>query len=142
MLGRTDEAIAKLRQREDLVWRLGRLYLTSLRALLEGNREESLAACEELRKDRFRDPEGIYYLARELSFLGEQESALETLSKAINRGFFCYPTMVRDPWLDSIRGRAEFTALLRQAQAKQREAAAAFLAASGDSLLGIRSADF
>lgn len=138
MLGRTNEAIAKLRQREDLVWRLGRLYLTSLRALLEGNREESLTACEELRQGRFRDPEGIYYLARELSFLGEQEPALETLGKAINRGFFCYPVMVRDPWLDAIRARVEFTALLHQAQQLQREAAAAFVAASGDTLLGLR----
>lgn len=60
-------------------------------------RTESLAACEELRKGKFRDPEGIYYLARELSFLGEHEFALETLSKAINRGFFCYPAIVRDP---------------------------------------------
>lgn len=42
-LGRTDEAIAKLRQREEIIWRLGKLYLTSLRALLEGHREESFA---------------------------------------------------------------------------------------------------
>jgi serine/threonine protein kinase len=142
MLGRTDEALSKLREREDLIWRLGKLFLTSLRALLEGNREESLAACEELRKGRFRDPEGIYYLARELGFLGEQESALETLAKAINRGFFCYPAMVRDPWLDSIRARSEFTALLHQTQQLQREAAAAFLAGGGDSLLGLRSDAF
>lgn len=139
MLGRTDEAIAKLRQREDLIWRLGRLYLTSLRALLEGNREESLAACKELRQGRFRDPEGIYYLARELGFLGEQESALDTLANAINRGFFCYPALVRDPWLDSLRARPEFTALLQQAQQLHREAAAAFLASGGDALLGLRA---
>jgi tetratricopeptide (TPR) repeat protein len=62
-LGRTEEAITKLRQREEIIWRLGKLYLTSLRALLEGHREESLQACEELRKATFRDPEGIYYLA-------------------------------------------------------------------------------
>ena len=139
MLGRTDEAIAKLRQREDLIWRLGRLYLTSLRALLEGNREESLAACKELRQGRFRDPEGIYYLARELVFLGEHESALDTLANAINRGFFCYPALVRDPWLDSLRARPEFTALLQQAQQLHREAAAAFLASGGDALLGLRA---
>ncbi|PYT98361.1 MAG: hypothetical protein DMG38_16570 [Acidobacteria bacterium] len=59
-LGRTEEAIAKLRRSEEIIWRLGRLYVISLRALLEGNREESLQACEELRKATFRDPEGIY----------------------------------------------------------------------------------
>ena len=138
-LGRTDEAISKLRQREEIIWRLGRLYLTSLRALLEGKREESLQACNELRKATFRDPEGIYYLARQLSFLGEQELALEMLFRAINHGFFCYDAMVRDPWLDSIRTCSEFTALLRHAHELHREAAAAFVAAGGDSLLGIRA---
>lgn len=113
-LGRTEEAIAKLRQREEIIWRLGRLYVRSLRTLLEGQREKSLAACEELRKATFRDPEGIYYLARQLSHLGEQDAALETLSRAINHGFFCYPAMVRDPWPDGIRTRPEFTARLRQ----------------------------
>jgi len=111
-LGRTEEAISKLRQSEQIPWRLGKLYLTSLRALLEGNRQESLAASDELRTATFRDPEGIYYLARQLSFLGEQEQALEILSRAIENGFFCYPAMVRDPWLDAIRARPEFTALL------------------------------
>jgi serine/threonine protein kinase/tetratricopeptide (TPR) repeat protein len=137
-LGRTEEAVSKLRQREEIIWRLGKLYLTSLRALLEGNRQESLEACDELRKATFRDPEGIYYLARQLSFLGEQESAVETLSRAINNGFFCYPAMVRDPWLDSIRTRSEFTSLLRKAQELHREASAVFFSAGGDTLLGIR----
>jgi hypothetical protein len=111
--------------------------LTSLRALLEGNHAESLKASEELRNATFRDPEGIYYLARQLSFLGEQEQALEVLSRAFDSGFFCYPAMVRDPWLDAIRARPEFTALLRKAHQLHREALASFLAAGGDSLLGV-----
>ena len=166
MLGRSEEAVSHLRQREYGTWRLGlldspalralvegdraqsqeqvtlrlgMLFMVSLRALLEGNREESLQACNELGRATFRDPEGIYYLARELGFLGEQELALEILSRAINNGFFCYSAMVRDPWLDSIRARAEFTALLHQARERQREAAAAFLSAGGDTLLGLRS---
>ena len=138
MLGRAEEAVPLLQQRElARPWRLGKLYLTSLRALLEGNRQESLAASDELRKATFRDPEGIYYLARQLSFLGEQDQALETLSRAIDNGFFCYPAMVRDPWLDAIRARNEFTALLRKAHQLHREALTSFLAAGGDTLLGV-----
>lgn len=165
MLGRSEEALSHLRQREYGTWRLGlldspalrvlvegdrpesrdqvtlrlgMLYMASLRALLEGRREESLQACDELRKATFRDPEGIYYLAREFSYLGEQDRALEILSRAINNGFFCYPAIVRDPWLDSIRTRPEFTALLQQAQQLHREAAAAFVADGGETLLGLR----
>jgi serine/threonine protein kinase/tetratricopeptide (TPR) repeat protein len=137
-LGRIEEALALLRQRElAKPWRLGKLYLTSLRALLEGNRQESLQACDELRRATFRDPEGMYYLARQLSYLGQAEEALEVLSRAIEHGFFCYPGMVRDPWLDGLRTRPGFTELLRKAQQLQREASAVFRAAGGDTLLGI-----
>ncbi len=137
-LGRTQEAIATLREREESKpWRLGKLYLSSLRTLLEGSREESLAISEELMKATFRDPEGMYYLARQLSYLGAQDTAIEMLARAVNNGFFCYPAMVQDPWLDGSRTRPEFTALLREAHQLHREAAAAFLASGGDSLLGI-----
>src|SRR6202158_3408331 len=110
-LGRVEEAVSLLRQRElAKPWRLGRLYLTSLRALLEGKREESLAASEDLMKATFRDPEGMYYLARQLSYLGEEVPALDMLSRAIDNGFFCHQAMLRDPWLDSRRGRTAFEA--------------------------------
>jgi len=58
MLGNIQEAISQLREEEKTKpWRLGRLYLVSLRALLEGNRQKSLEASEELMQDTFRDPE-------------------------------------------------------------------------------------
>jgi serine/threonine protein kinase/tetratricopeptide (TPR) repeat protein len=143
MLGRTQEAISILKQSESAKpWRLSKLYLTSMRALLEDKREESLEASAELRKATFRDPEGIFYLARQLAYLGEQEQALETLSKAIERGFFCYPAMVRDPWLDPLRSVPEFAALLRKAQQRHADASSAFIEAGGDRLLGVRPESF
>jgi len=140
MLGRVEEAVSTLRQRElAKPWRLGKLYLTSLRTLLEGNRKESLEVSEELRKATFRDPEGMYYLARQFSYLGEESSALDMLSRAIDNGFFCHQTMLRDPWLDALRGRSEFTALLNKALQQHGEALTAFLAGGGALLLGIHS---
>jgi tetratricopeptide (TPR) repeat protein len=138
MLGRMEEAVATLRQVElDKPWRLGLLYVISLRALLQGKREESLEASEELMKATFRDPEGMYYLARQLSYLKEEAPALDMLSRAIDNGFFCYPAMVRDPWLDALRARTEFTALLRKAHRLHGEATIAFLEAGGGALLGL-----
>jgi serine/threonine protein kinase/tetratricopeptide (TPR) repeat protein len=138
-VGRVEEAVSKLRQREQIIWRLSKLYLTSLRALLEGNRKESLDACNELMKATFRDPEGVYYLARQLSYLGEETSALEMLTRAIDNGFFCHQAMVRDPWLDTLRGRTEFTELLNKAHRLQRQASTAFFAGGGAALLGMHS---
>jgi serine/threonine protein kinase/tetratricopeptide (TPR) repeat protein len=136
-LGRVDQAITSLRENErGDAGRLGRLWLTSLRALLEGNREESVQATDELRKAAFRDPEGLFYQARQLAYLGEQPMALEMFSSAIDGGYFCYPAMLRDPWLDSLRGLKEFSELLRKAQELHREAAQSFYALGGEALLG------
>jgi predicted ATP-grasp superfamily ATP-dependent carboligase len=115
--------------------------LTSLRALLEGNRAESLEASEELASATFRVPEGIYYLARQFAYLGEQAKALDILSRSISNGFFCYSAMVRDPWLDSLCACEGFVALLRKAQELHLEAMKSFLAAGGDSLLRVSSED-
>jgi serine/threonine protein kinase/Flp pilus assembly protein TadD len=140
MTGRVEEAVSMLRQRElDKPWRLGKLYLTSLRTLLEGKREESLAVSEELMHATFRDPEGMYYLGRQLAYLGQESQALDMLSRAVDNGFFCHQAMQRDWWLDSLRTRTEFTALLSKAQQLHREALTAFLAGGGASLLGIHS---
>src|SRR5262249_15502191 len=139
-LGRADQAVTLLRAKEhDRTGRLGGLYLTSLRALLEGRREESLQASEEFRRATFRDPEGLFYMARQLAYLGEKPVALEMFSRAIEKGFFCYPAMLRDPWLDSLRGLNEFTDLLRKAQELHRGAVQAFFALDGDAVLGTQT---
>jgi TolB-like protein/predicted Ser/Thr protein kinase len=139
-LGRTSEAAALLRERERTdPPRLGKLYLTSLRALLEGNRAESLAASDELLDATFRDPEGMFYLARQLGYLKEEVKALTMLRRSIDHGFFCYASMIRDPWLDSLRGSTEFTELLRKAQGLHRQAVDSFVGLGGNSLLGMHA---
>jgi len=138
MLDRTPEAVAILRQQEESKpWRLGRLFLTSARALLEGNREESLQASRELLQATFRDPEGAYYQARQLCYLGEDALALESLARGVDRGFFCYPAFVRDPWLDRLRSKPAFSAVTHKAAQLQQQALRVFHANSGDVLLGL-----
>ena len=82
---------------------------------------------------------GMYYLARQFSYFRDEDWALDMLSRAIDHGFFCHQAMVRDPWLDALRARAEFTELLRKARQLQLEASAAFLAGDGPGLLGLRA---
>ena len=42
----------------------------------------------------------------------------------------------REPWLDSLRGSSEFKSIVQVAETGYRDAAAAFAAAGGETLLG------
>jgi tetratricopeptide (TPR) repeat protein len=136
MLGRVEEAIAMLKEKEPTVPERGRVFMISLRALLEGNREESLKASDEMHRRGFRDPEGEYYLARQLAYLSDVGRATRALKRTVDEGYFCYPQMASDPWLDPIRGDAEFKRLLDRARVLHQEAVEVFRIEGGPPLLG------
>jgi hypothetical protein len=108
-----------------------------MRALLEGNREESLRASEELMNATFRDPEGHYYLARQLSYLGADDWALEMFSRAVDNGFFCYQAFVRDPWLDHLRGKRAFSAIMQKASQLHQQAVHVLRSSAAGTLLSL-----
>jgi len=138
MLGRVPEAIALLRQKEkEIDWHLGRLHLISLRACLEGNREETVRAADELFAAGFSDPEGWYYLGRQMAYVGAPEHALRALARCVEEGCFYYPAYAADPWLDSLRAHPEFERILELARERHQAAQAAFEAEAGPQLLGM-----
>jgi len=137
MLGRVEEAIAILKEKEPVVAeRIGQVFMISLRTLLEGNREASLKASDERIKGAFKDPEGEYYMARQLAYLSDIGRATRVLKSTVDGGYFCYPQMASDPWLDPIRGDAEFKRILHRAQVLHQEAIEVFRAEGGPLLLG------
>jgi serine/threonine protein kinase len=138
-LGREQEAVELLRERlqEGVPLPLIRFHGTSLLALLEGRPEDSVQEAEHYLRSSCRDPEGLYYFARQLAYLGKHVRASEVLNEAAELGYVCFPTMARDPWLDSLRGSLEFSLALRTEEGRYREAARAFLAAAGSRILGV-----
>jgi serine/threonine protein kinase/tetratricopeptide (TPR) repeat protein len=138
MLGRVDEAIDLLRKKEQqITWRLGQLHLISLRASLEGNREESVRAADDLLAAGFSDPEGWYYLGRQMAHLGDTHRAVQALARCVQEGCFCYPALASDRWLAGLRGDSEFQHILATAQRRYEAARSAFDAEGGAQLLGI-----
>ena len=139
MLGRKSEALEFLKNNEPPPsFRIGALYMRSLRAMLEGDREENGRISDQLLGVTFRDPEGLYYMARQLAYLNDRERALTVLAGAVDHGFFCVPAILRDPWLDSLREVPRFGEILATSQARYQRALAAFTAEGGESLLGVR----
>jgi hypothetical protein len=85
----------------------------------------------------YPDPEGLYFLARELAYLGENERALGVLARAIDGGFYAFTAMAHDAWLDSLRAEPAFGPIVRRAEERRREALTGFLQAGGDRLLAV-----
>ena len=134
-LGRTPEALSGLRTLEETMRSRVPGFVVAARTLLEGNTTESVAAIGRIVASGFRDPEGLFYLSRQLAHLNESAAALDLLERVVGGGFFCYPSMARYRWLDSLRKKPAFTRLLKQAEARYRESAAAFVRLRGEPVL-------
>jgi tetratricopeptide (TPR) repeat protein len=137
-LGREQEAVDLLRSREQrpAQHQLIRYFLVSLRALLEGNREESLNITKQAIAAVQRGGEELFHLVRQLSYLGEREQAMSELERAVQQGFFCYPGMLRDPWLDALRSESRFSNTLAEARSRHEAACKMFIEAGGMQILG------
>jgi DNA-binding winged helix-turn-helix (wHTH) protein/tetratricopeptide (TPR) repeat protein len=136
-IGRGADAIVMLRELEPKVPARVRDFMIAARTLLEGNAGESHAAILRVTASGFYDPEAFVYLARHLTHLGDGDAALALLGRAIDGGFACLSTLERDPWLDPIRPRPDFTALLQRVETLHRAAEAAFINLRGAQFLGL-----
>jgi hypothetical protein len=137
-LGRAKECPpALLRELENKNKTRIREFIIAGRALLEGDHEESIAAVNRILASDFDDPEGLFYLSRHLAHLHETGPALELFARVVKKGYFCFPAMAIDPWLEPLRNEPEFTRLLHQPESQHREAAAAFKQVGGQKVLGL-----
>ena len=134
-LGRAEEALSVLRDLEQKIPTRLRDFILAARTLLEGRPAESIAAIGRVVASDFRDPEGLFYLSRHLAHLNEIGPALDLFERVVTGGFFCFPAMARDPWLDSLRGKPAFSWLLQRAQVQHQEALEAFTRLRGDKVL-------
>jgi TolB-like protein len=113
-----------------------RAFALSYRAAILGLRAAVLDSARLIVDSGFRDPEGIYFLARAFAHVGAVDEAVDMLARVVDGGFFCYDAFARDPWLDPVRSAPRFRELMRAAEQKRREAEVAFIQAGGERLLG------
>jgi TolB-like protein len=138
LLGRSEEAIRGLTETvQSLGPGLLNDMLTSTRHALEGNREACLRESRKLLDSSFRDPEGLYFCARQFAIIGEPELALSVLADVVSRGFLCVPAFQRDPWLDPIRDSDRFAAIMDMAETEAQIVRERFERAGGPALLGV-----
>lgn len=137
MEGRDREALAHF---HGLGQRLGgthALVANAMAGALQGDLETVTRSVEAFDRSGFRDPEGYYYVARLLARAGDVEGGLRFLRRTVDGGFYVLLLLVRDAWLMPLRPTPEFAEILALAEARHREAADAFTAAGGETLLAM-----
>ena len=85
-----------------------------------------------------RDPEGFFYIGLQLAHFGRGNRAVELLSAAVDGGYFPYDAFNQLTWLEPLRQRDDFLAILRKAKHRHLQARAAFAEAGGAALLGVQ----
>jgi tetratricopeptide (TPR) repeat protein len=135
-MGRTAEGLAALRKLEQAGMPAPmRAFIGAWRAMLEGNREESLNAAEQCIQ-HYLDPEGVFYMGLIMAHLGESERALTVLSECMDRGFSSVQVLQRNAWFEGLRSRAKFRELLKRGEAHSIEAQEVYRSAGGPEVLG------
>ena len=112
---------------------------TIFRGAIERDPASGVEIAKLMTNSGFRDPEGVYMMARCAARLDQVDTALQMFELVISRGFHCAATMRRDPWLAALRGRPEFEVLIERAEAGHREAARVFREVGGEALLGVEA---
>jgi len=135
-MGRSTEALAAYRKLEQSGPPVPmRAFTVAWRAMLEGNREESLDAAERSIQ-HYLDPEGVFYIGLLMAHQGESERALNVLRECMEQGFFSVRALLRNPWFDGLRSTAQFKELLKRGEARFVEADESYRSAGGPQVLG------
>jgi serine/threonine protein kinase/tetratricopeptide (TPR) repeat protein len=136
LMGRRDEAAAHLRRvLTPGMPALYRLFVETVLAIVEGQRTVAMEAADKILKNwHLRDPCATYYLARSLAAV-EHPEAIPMFKRAVG-GLHAYHFFARDPWLDPVRSAPGFEAILGFAETRYQDAAAAFVTAGGEQILG------
>jgi hypothetical protein len=135
-IGKNDEAAALVAERAR--WRqtpLGSSFLQALRALIEGRRDECVQLTDAALERFHLRGEELFYMARHYAWAEEPDKAVGALAQSVESGYFNFLALERDPWLQPLRGRREFDALLQQAATRHQQAHAIFVKAGGPQFL-------
>jgi len=118
-LGKKTEAIECFNRAINLDANTGEtIFTSSAKAFLEGNPEEALSYAIQFEQFQIVDAEAWYFKSFLYGMSGDKEGCIRCLRKAVDSGFFNYPLMSTDSYLDPVREDSEFQKVLQKAKEK------------------------
>jgi serine/threonine protein kinase len=132
------DAPRRLRQQADLFMAAnmapaGR-FCEGVAGLAEGNVSALRSAVDAWIAAGLRDPEALFIHGLLLAGGRDDDRALELMSEAVSRGYLPYDTLTRHRWLNPLRDRADFKALVHDAHVRHEHATTVFMEAGGIAL--------
>ena len=94
------------------------LFSSATKAYIENNIEVGITISRTFEQYNIEDAEAWYFNAGNYGLLGDRDGCIRCLQRAVDRGFFNYPFMLNDIFLDSMRDDPEFQIILEQAKGK------------------------
>jgi tetratricopeptide (TPR) repeat protein len=94
------------------------LHFGAIKNAVLGNVEEGLSLARKWEQTDPYDGEVWYNIANTYALLGNKKGCVRTLKRTIEGGFFCYPYMIKDPLLKTMRGEPDIKGLLELAKSK------------------------
>jgi eukaryotic-like serine/threonine-protein kinase len=91
---------------------------TAFKAFIQNENEKAVKAMRKREEINPPDSEIWFTIAENYGLIGAKRDCIRALTKAIEMGFFCYPFLLTDSFLDSVRNEPEFQKLLSIAKEK------------------------
>jgi hypothetical protein len=85
---------------------------------INGQYQKARRYAQRVEAGNLYDGELLYYLASLFGFMGDQANCTRVLNQAVRGGFYNYPFLLRDPFLNSVRDDPEFQKVLALAKKK------------------------
>ena len=102
------------------------LFSSINKAIIERDTLKALEFMKKREAANIIDGEPLYFLAMDYAVIGDKGGCKRMLQRSIDAGFFNYPIMSKDPYLDYMRDDPEFQEILAQAKAKHEAFKAKF----------------
>ena len=135
-IGRNQEATALLWTRRDMFCTLP-AAMNALDAYLQNEPTRAIAALETGKGLKHRDPELLFYLARQAAKLGALELGNDLLEQSVAAGYWSPISIMRDPWLESLRDTAAFRRTYEVAGERVAHSRSEFVNAGGERILPV-----
>jgi hypothetical protein len=94
------------------------LWATGLLSAVDGDYGRGIEAAHKWEDANLSDSEGWFFLAGQYCINGEIDKGISMLDTAVERGYFAYPPMLTDRFLDPARGNPGLDAVLEKARLK------------------------